>query len=212
MRSSKPPALATWLVEHMVPGGKNEALAGDLLEQFIQGRSAGWYWRQAIGAIAVGCSKEFRTLGAAVGVTVVWTSALTVFYGRFWAGAQMLALTTMAMRHGWDWRGAGFLSSCFFIGSLTAFNALPVALAASMYLGLEGTFTVRRFLRGLSAGLLAMAISFRLSFVWSPILWYRPRFVGHLVFSLPLFSAVLISMWAARPNHDERRNLRPALP
>jgi hypothetical protein len=44
-RSSRPPALAAWLVEHAIPGGKNEALAGDLLEGFGEGRSKAWYWR-----------------------------------------------------------------------------------------------------------------------------------------------------------------------
>jgi hypothetical protein len=186
MRSSKPPALATWLVEHMVPGAKNEALAGDLIEQFSQGRSAGWYWRQVIGAIIVGCWSEFRTFGAAFAVTVIWASALTLFYGRFWVSAQMRVLVGTFMRHGWDWMGGGFSSQCFSIGSLTAFNALPVAFATSMYLWLARIFTVRRFLRGLSAGLLAMAINFKLSFIWAPALWYPPvcgasRFVVPLV-------------------------------
>jgi hypothetical protein len=211
MRSSKPPALATWLVEHMVPGAQNEALAGDLIEQFSQGRSAGWYWRQVIGAIVVGCWREFRTLGAAAAITVIWTSALTLFYGRFWVGAQMTVLVGTFMRHGWDWMGVGFSSQCFSIGSLTAFNALPVAFATSMYLGLTRVFTVRRFLRGLSAGLLAMAISFRLSFM-ALTLWYPPTFAGHLVLSLLLFFPLLISMWAARPSYAERGNVRSALP
>lgn len=54
MKSSQPPALATWLIEHLIPGSRNEALAGDLLEQFGQGRSALWYWRQVLVAILVG--------------------------------------------------------------------------------------------------------------------------------------------------------------
>lgn len=47
MKSSQPPALATWLLDHLVPGGMSDALAGDLLEQFGQQRSA-WYWRQVL--------------------------------------------------------------------------------------------------------------------------------------------------------------------
>ncbi len=34
MNASKPPALATWMLEHLLWGGRNEALAGDLLEEF----------------------------------------------------------------------------------------------------------------------------------------------------------------------------------
>jgi hypothetical protein len=211
MRSSKPPALATWLVEHLVPGAKNEALAGDLIEQFSLGRSVGWYWRQVIGAIIVGCGREFRTLGAAAAITVIWTSALTLFYGRFWVSGQMTALVGTFMRHGWDWMGMGFSSQCLSIGTLTAFNFTPVAFATSMYLGLARIFTVRRFLRGLSAGLLAMAVSFRLSFIWALALWYPPTAVGHLVSSLLLFFPLLISMRAAGPNYAERRTVRTAL-
>lgn len=221
MRSSKPPALATWLVEHAVRGGNSEPLAGDLLEQFSQGRSAGWYWRQVVGAVIVGWSKEFRTLGVAAVVTVVWTSALTLFYGHFWADAQMLALNLMVMRHGWwDWGGAGFSNWCLSSLAFAAFNALPIALATSMYLGLARMFTVRRFLRGLFAGLLATAIGFGFSFVPLGLfgsslnlpLYRLPRFFGELVLSLLLFVILLISMWAAGPSQEQRGSVRIALP
>ncbi len=42
---SEPPALATWLLEHIRFSNTDEALAGDLLEEFTRGRSAAWYWR-----------------------------------------------------------------------------------------------------------------------------------------------------------------------
>ena len=61
MKSSQPPSLATWLLEHLVPRGGNEALAGDLLEDYSQGRPASWYWRQVLVAIMLGFSKELRT-------------------------------------------------------------------------------------------------------------------------------------------------------
>ena len=47
-----PPRLATWLLQHL--NGTNEALAGDLLEEYRHGRSAAWYWRQVMSAILVG--------------------------------------------------------------------------------------------------------------------------------------------------------------
>lgn len=52
--------MATWLFEHIRFSSTDEALAGDLLEQFTQGRSAAWYWRQVLLAIAVGFGKEVR--------------------------------------------------------------------------------------------------------------------------------------------------------
>jgi hypothetical protein len=61
MKSSQPPSLATWLLEHLVARGQNEALAGDLLEDYNHGRSAAWYWHQVLIAIMVGFSKELRS-------------------------------------------------------------------------------------------------------------------------------------------------------
>ena len=43
MKSIKSVALATWMLEHLAFGSDNEALCGDLLEEFQLGRSAAWY-------------------------------------------------------------------------------------------------------------------------------------------------------------------------
>jgi hypothetical protein len=44
MRPSQPPIVATWVLAHF--GNRNEALAGDLVEEYRRGRSVAWYWRQ----------------------------------------------------------------------------------------------------------------------------------------------------------------------
>ena len=46
----RPPRLASVLLEQFAPG--NEALHGDLDEEFSRGRSSAWYWRQVIATIA----------------------------------------------------------------------------------------------------------------------------------------------------------------
>jgi hypothetical protein len=45
-----PPLLATWLLERFCA---DVALAGDLIEQYREGKSIGWYWKQAIAAVSV---------------------------------------------------------------------------------------------------------------------------------------------------------------
>ena len=50
MRSEHPPVVATWLLERFCA---DVALAGDLVEQYRDGRSVVWYWKQAIAAVSV---------------------------------------------------------------------------------------------------------------------------------------------------------------
>ena len=52
MRNAKPPRIATWLLRRFEGDKKAEAIAGDLLEHFQEGRSYWWYWREVLVAIA----------------------------------------------------------------------------------------------------------------------------------------------------------------
>jgi len=63
---------------------------------------------------------------------------------------------------------------------------------------------LRRFSRGLFVGLFVLAIGILLGLMLLSVIWHRvPSFVGYVVASLPLFFALLLSMWAALP-HAER--------
>ena len=81
MRPSKPPTLASWMLEHLLLGGRNEALAGDLLEEFQRQGSVAWYRRQVLGAILASFSNELRADWVMVWTivfSVVWAYALYV--------------------------------------------------------------------------------------------------------------------------------------
>lgn len=78
MTHSKPPALATWMLDHLLWGERNEALAGDLLEEFQRRRSVAWYWRQVIGAIFSSFSNEVRA---------DWVMLWTIVFSFVWAYA-----------------------------------------------------------------------------------------------------------------------------
>ncbi len=60
MRSKQSPRIATWMLKHFGSGPNNDALLGDLAEQYLQKDSAMWYWRQAMKAIPVSLCKEIR--------------------------------------------------------------------------------------------------------------------------------------------------------
>ena len=85
----------------MVSGVNNEALAGDLLEQFGQGRSAGWYWRQVIAAIVVGVYKEQRIFWIAVGIAPVWMRFSSHF------GSELNSFICSEVSWAEDFRGLG---------------------------------------------------------------------------------------------------------
>jgi signal peptidase I len=52
MRPVKPPLLALWLLERFGTRYRNEALAGDFIEEFRARRSRTWVWIQVLRAIA----------------------------------------------------------------------------------------------------------------------------------------------------------------
>jgi hypothetical protein len=57
-----PPLLAVWLLERLGYMRLNPALVGDLQEEFLGGRSAGWYWRQAFMVVANGVVRNAAVL------------------------------------------------------------------------------------------------------------------------------------------------------
>jgi hypothetical protein len=57
-----PPKLALWLLKVWGSPYRNEALAGDLIEQYQEGRSRAWYWRQVVAAILGARWRFIRTM------------------------------------------------------------------------------------------------------------------------------------------------------
>lgn len=86
MTASQPPRLATWLLTRLASGVKRESLIGDLVEQYQQGRSGSWYWRQAIAAMFTGAIQDVREhrllalRAIGIGVAAMWM---------FWALASI---------------------------------------------------------------------------------------------------------------------------
>jgi hypothetical protein len=56
----EPPRIPTWMLKHFGSCPENDALLGDLAEQYLRKDSALWYWRQAMKAIPVSLFKEIR--------------------------------------------------------------------------------------------------------------------------------------------------------
>lgn len=71
MKPTDPPALATALMELLIPSRTSVGLIGDLIEEHRKGRSRTWYWRQTIAALTTSAFREvrehkFQAIGAIV--------------------------------------------------------------------------------------------------------------------------------------------------
>jgi hypothetical protein len=96
MTAATPPAIATWLLTRLGSGPQRNALAGDLSEQYQQGRSRTWYWSQVLRAIAIGAIHDLGdhllfvlralALWYVLSLIAAWaTASLHQFFGvSFW--------------------------------------------------------------------------------------------------------------------------------
>jgi hypothetical protein len=111
MKSSQPPTLPTKLLQWLASGPHGDAVAGDLIEQYQQGRSAVWYWRQALLAIVVSFAKDLMLGGPAIlgFLVVVLLVVVSVLRHPASLGTGLL-ITDLALLSGygafaiWVWR------------------------------------------------------------------------------------------------------------
>jgi hypothetical protein len=190
MKSSQPPSLATWLLEHVVARGQNEALAGDLLEDYNGGRSAAWYWRQVFIAIMVGFSKELRSRW----MTIVFAGVISgaVSWQQIWHSSPFQSLFVWGTTLPWP-------ASLFFsITLLSAFEAVVLLVALSAYLVATRSFSLRGFLNGLLVALLVLSLG-NIGVTFLGVMQLPPVFFYYVVWRLPLFFGLVLAMWVARP-------------
>jgi len=193
MKASRPPALATWLLEHLLPQGKNEALAGDLLEKFGQQGSATWYWRQVLAAVMVGLLQQVRVRWIAICWAVVYSSAVP--WRHIWITPQFQFLFTFPI---------GLLWPYSLISQVVLFTLLETVLlviALGLYLATVRHFNARRFLLALLVALPVLALgvfgSMLLSFALPQAVYVN---LGFIIVRLPLFLGLLVSIWIVAPS------------
>jgi len=59
-RERWPPGIATWLLKGLGCSADNDAVIGDLTEEFLRGRTSVWYWKQTAVAILAFCYCHWR--------------------------------------------------------------------------------------------------------------------------------------------------------
>lgn len=90
MSERVPPKLASWLLRHGGSPFYGESLEGDLFEQYQEGRSRAWYWRQVAAAMGIAAGRLLRTLP--------WTGTARVLSRELAAAAAILAALAVADR------------------------------------------------------------------------------------------------------------------
>jgi hypothetical protein len=191
MKSLQPPSLAIWLLEHLMPGGNDDALAGDLLEAYSQGRSAGWYWRQVLVAIMVGFSKELRMRWITIIFAVTVCGAVP--WQQLWYSSRFQSIIVWGIKLPWP------ASLLYAIAFLVAFQAVILLVALSIYIGATKSVSLRNFLKGLSMALLILSLG-TIGVMFLSVLQLPRLFFYYVVWRLPLFFSLLLGMWVARPS------------
>jgi hypothetical protein len=128
MSREVPPPIATWLLEHLAPGERNDALAGDLCEEFHSGRSPAWYWRQVLSAIALGYARQFSRQRGVLLFSAMWATLAPAWVLSAATLERHLHLNTRFWQMSWPW------SSICDAGWLLAANLLFIWMGILIYL------------------------------------------------------------------------------
>jgi hypothetical protein len=214
MNVSRPPRLATWLLNRFVSGHKGESLLGDLIEQYQHRLSRSWYWRQVVIAVLAAVTHEVRDhkLLAVRALSACW--ALLWFLGLF--AEQFYRSMGLFI---WNWTVAlrlDMLRAWWFTYQLPLFVLLCVNATATGWI-------VARFSRrhqsamvvlcALSLWVFWMAAGF--GFVWHWGFFQRGRFtepiqlvINMVVNFIAMPIAILVGgLWGARPDDQAPREI-----
>jgi hypothetical protein len=98
MMGRHPPKVATWLLQRLGAGRHSESLAGDLIEQYAEGRGRLWYWQQVALAILLARARAFRARP--------WTAAMRVLLRLLTEVAVVLGVVSIIdqSRQAHDWK------------------------------------------------------------------------------------------------------------
>ena len=161
MTQLKPPALASWMLRHLVLGDQTEALEGDLLEEFQRRGSVAWYWRQVFGAIFASFTNEVRADWVMVWTvlfTLAWTYCLYAIPIVGWPVPMpiLFRLNHFLEAHGYYGTFIWYASGRLFMHGIPFL--FHVAAPLGIYLLAARNFRLRTFTMGLCAAVLVSIV------------------------------------------------------
>ena len=103
MKQTATVKLATWMLEHLTPHPRNEALSGDLLEELRSGRSAGWYWHQVISAIVARLFNKSRDYMFPLMFSIAWSIIYPAWQFLVWKSGAAQTMSTRSSLLDWPY-------------------------------------------------------------------------------------------------------------
>jgi hypothetical protein len=198
---SDPPSRAIWFLQHMCPS-ENEPLTGDLIEQFREGRTHGWFWRQVFTAFAVSIFVAIRCHWP-----YLWYAIAGTAMPLFWRDGERVPVFSHVLFQwselSWRYGGQRFVNEIF--AQFEVLEALPVfALALAVNRQFRWAIVFRTGVINvvlLALGLWSLGVISTIQSSLRPIA--DPHFMWLLTLPPPLvrmlfFSIFLVSAWVGR--------------
>jgi hypothetical protein len=217
MTPKHPPRLARWILEHLTTD-EQDALSGDLLEEFRCGRSRGWYWRQVATAVIVCMARTLHSNWFALAFSVLWVLPLPAL--EIYVVREMQLGRVFPQRWSYPWPYSTICDVALAIGWKLLYLWLGIAFWQIILAIATGRTSVRLLVKGLCAsvavygaaylGIMAWFLAFPhmyavdwrrvnpLSFVFNP--------ASMLVTDVPFIVAMLAGILLATNSRQRKAN------
>lgn len=218
MKRTEPPPLAVWMLEHCTPDDRDDALAGDLLENFYSGRTAGWYWRQVVQACSIAWFNSLRARTSLLAFALLWSMLAP-------AWKALVDRIEDSRFIDWIWRSnwPGPLPALAMLAVWVALNAIYLWGGMLVFLlaqpSVAKAFRVRS--RAFLTALLVFVPAYATTFVLANLYWYSffadtklaSTAVGQIsdlrmlanVTRAPYLIALLCALWGTAPRRVRAR-------
>lgn len=170
MKWTEPPRVPRWMLDHLMSSASNEALAGDLLEEFRSGRSSSWYWRQVLSAITVGCFREVVAHLNVLAFAALWSILTPGWLLTVAKIEQEYNLNERIWQMAWPW------STICELGLLLAGNLVFIGAGIALYLMPQ--LSISREMKPVSIGRGLLAGLPVLMALWAALIVLPMRFLA----------------------------------
>jgi len=170
MKQLEPPRLAGWALNHLTPPDRNEALAGDLLEEFCAGRSAAWYWRQVLSAISIGGVRELRMQRTVLLFAALWAMLAPAWLLTIAHIEQFAHLSHLFAQLNWPWNKLSSFALILAINLVFLWSGIVLYLLPELWR--NGKLSVYPLARGIAASLPVLLV------LWLALIVLPMRFIA----------------------------------